>query len=75
MGTTSPFYKLLDTGGNRPTYVIPGLARARALLLNPKGNQVLGEATDMDPQGLASIEDKYIDISAYSKTKTYNSII
>lgn len=57
----------------KPTfYVIPGLIQSAAI--NHKTHK-LEIARDMDPQGLAIIHHKYLIISAYSKSKKYNSVL
>lgn len=57
----------------KPTfYVIPGLIKSAAV--NHKSHKP-GIARDMDPQGLAIIHHKYLIISAYSKSKKYDSVL
>ncbi|MBM7636270.1 YncE family protein [Streptococcus saliviloxodontae] len=65
----------LDKGDEKETYVIPGLEKTQAIIHSGKKAGQGGIATDMDPQGMAIIEDKYILISAYSKSKKYNSVL
>ncbi|MBL6439807.1 hypothetical protein JNE33_04705 [Streptococcus suis] len=61
--------------GEQSSYVIPGLEQSQAIVHSGSQAGQLGLATDMDPQGMAIIEDKYVAISGYSKSKTYNSVI
>ena len=56
-------------------YVIPGLEQSQAIVHSGSKAGQVGIATDMDPQGLVIIEDKYVAISGYSKSKAYNSVI
>ncbi|HFI0186047.1 TPA: hypothetical protein ACGO3A_002184, partial [Streptococcus suis] len=61
--------------GEQSSYVIPGLEQSQAIVHSGSQAGQLGLATDMDPQGMAIIEDKYVAISGYSKSKAYNSVI
>ncbi|HGK7331250.1 TPA: hypothetical protein ACJ51R_000417 [Streptococcus suis] len=61
--------------GEQSSYVIPGLEQSQAIVHSGSQAGQLGLATDMDPQGMAIIEEKYMAISGYSKSKAYNSVI
>ncbi|KHD46664.1 hypothetical protein ACVRZD_00350 [Streptococcus hongkongensis] len=65
----------LVAGTDQPFYVIPGLKKTLSFVHGGADKGKLKTATDMDPQGLSIVEDKYMLISAYSKSKTYNSVI
>ncbi|WP_290627364.1 hypothetical protein [Lactobacillus sp.] len=65
-------YKNLDLTQKPAFYVIPGLIKSAAV--NHK-TQKPGIARDMDPQGLAIIHNKYLIISAYSKSKKFDSVL
>lgn len=84
--TTSEFKKVLSQNypdvyknlnfKQKPTfYVIPGLIQSAAIKHVPPQQGKPGIAYDMDPQGLAIIHHKYMIISAYSKSKTYDSVL
>ena len=68
-------YSHLYDGGEQSHYVIPGLEQTQAIVHSGKDKGQLGISKDMDPQGIAIVEDKYIIISAYSKSKQYNSVL
>ena len=68
-------YSHLDKSGEQDHYIIPGLEQTQAIVHSGKNAGKVGISKDMDPQGMAVIEDKYLLISAYSKSKKYNSVI
>lgn len=68
-------YERLYNGGDQSRYVIPGLEQTKAIIHSGKKKGKVGIAKDMDPQGMAVIGDQYLIISAYSKSKTYNSVL
>lgn len=65
-------YQNLDLKQKPSFYVIPGLIQSAAINHQTKKP---GIAYDMDPQGLAIIHHKYLIISAYSKSKKFNSVL
>lgn len=68
-------YKNLNFKQKPTFYVIPGLIQSAAIKYTPPNAGKPGIAYDMDPQGLAIIHHKYVIISAYSKSKTYDSVL
>lgn len=56
------------------TYVIPGLKQSQSLKQTKNGNRAV-LANDMVPQGLAILNEDYLVISAYSKSKKFNSVL
>ena len=68
-------YSHFDKSGEQDHYIIPGLEQTQAIVHSGKNAGKVGISKDMDPQGMAVIEDKYLLISAYSKSKKYNSVI
>ena len=68
-------YKNLNFKQKPTFYVIPGLIQSAAIKYTPPGQGQPGIAYDMDPQGLAIIDHKYLIISAYSKSKTFDSVL
>lgn len=68
-----PIWKLIPDDG-RVTYTVPGTIQTTTLVAIGEKKGELDTAEDMTPQGLAMTED-YVLISAYSKSKTYNSVI
>ena len=68
-------YSHLDKSGDQEHYIIPGLEQTQAIVHSGKNAGKVGIAKDMDPQGMAVIENKYLIISAYSKSKKYNSVL
>ena len=68
-------YSHLDKSGDQEHYIIPGLEQTQAIVHSGKNAGKVGIAKDMDPQGMAVIENKYLLISAYSKSKKYNSVL
>ncbi|WP_255323228.1 YncE family protein [Lactobacillus johnsonii] len=68
-------YKNLNFKQKPTFYVIPGLIQSAAIKYTPPGQGKPGIAYDMDPQGLAIIDHKYLIISAYSKSKTFDSVL
>ena len=68
-------YQNIELENDQAYYVIPGLKQSS--LIHHSGNQKgkVGIATDMTPQGLVVVENKYLIISAYSKSKAYNSVL
>jgi len=82
ISTTKTFYQsfiaaypqlksAIDHDSEPNTYAVPGLIQTKTLRA---GTKTVGKATDMDPQGLA-ITPKYLIISAYSRSKKYNSVL
>lgn len=65
-------YQNLNLTQQPAFYVIPGLIQSAAI--NHKTHK-LGIARDMDPQGLAIIHHQYLVISAYSRSKKFNSVL
>ena len=51
------------------------MIQSAAIKYTPPGQGQQGIAYDMDPQGLAIIDHKYLIISAYSKSKTFDSVL
>ena len=51
------------------------MIQSAAIKYTPPGQGQPGIAYDMDPQGLAIIDHKYLIISAYSKSKTFDSVL
>lgn len=56
------------------TYVIPCLKQSQSLKQTKNGNRAV-LANDMVPQGLAILNEDYLVISAYSKSKKFNSVL
>ncbi|OYS19687.1 hypothetical protein CBF60_02640 [Lactobacillus taiwanensis] len=73
--TYSDVYKNLNFKQKPTFYVIPGLIQSAAIKYTPPNQGQPGIAYDMDPQGLAIIHHKYLIISAYSKSKTFDSVL
>lgn len=68
-------YKNLNFNQKPIFYVIPGLIESAAIKHKQPHKGKPGVAYDMDPQGLAIIHRKYLIISAYSRSKKYNSVL
>lgn len=68
-------YRILDNDEIKAGYVIPGLEQSQAIYHTGQNKGKLGISKEMDPQGMAIIDDKYIAISAYSRGKIFNSVI
>ena len=68
-------YQNLDFKQKPTFYVIPGLLQSAAIKHKAPDKGKPGIARDMDPQGLAIIHHKYLIISAYSKSKKYDSVL
>lgn len=68
-------YSHLDVSGEQSHYIIPGLEQTQAIVHSGQSKGQLAISKDMDPQGMAVIENKYILVSAYSKSKKYNSVL
>ena len=62
-------YSHLDKSGDQEHYIIPGLEQTQAIVHSGENAGKVGIAKDMDPQGMDVIENKYLLISAYSKSK------
>ncbi|AND79238.1 hypothetical protein [Streptococcus pantholopis] len=56
------------------SYAVPGLIRSKNIYAAGKKKGKIGYALDMTPQGLTVTKD-YLIISAYSKSKTFHSVL
>lgn len=63
-------YSHLDKSGEQDHYIIPGLEQTQAIVHSGKNAGKVGISKDMDPQGMAVIEDKYLLISAYRRGRS-----